>query len=370
MKRNKILVTAANGHTGYTTAKELLLGNFDVRIFVRNINTIKAKELESLGAEIFKGNLDDYRDVAHSLIGVKRVYFCTPFDRHALLKTINFIVASEQSKVEHVVYMSQWLVSPAHPAINTREQWLAKEVALLHRKVGFTFINTGLFGFTYFFTLEMATQLGVYPTLIKEHELSTVALNSPPSEEDQGRVIAEILKNPEPHISKIYRITGPELISHKTVLDIYEKVLGRSVKPMHVSKKMLFKSLKAMGFDTYQLTNINHYLDELEKGTFSIGGGVTDVVRDITGKEAENFETIMRRELKRSDMQTRTLFSVASAAKFFMKVLFTKAPNLEKYDSQQNFPEFFKPPVYAFQSNEWREQNRLSGLADETKKSA
>jgi len=76
MNREKILITTANSHTGFTAAKELLELGFPVRAFVRNPNNQKAKELKSLGAEILAGNMNDVRDVRKSMEGVKRAYFC------------------------------------------------------------------------------------------------------------------------------------------------------------------------------------------------------------------------------------------------------------------------------------------------------
>ncbi len=51
MNKEKILITAANSHTGFPAAKELMELGFPVRAFVRNPNNQKAKELKSLGAE-------------------------------------------------------------------------------------------------------------------------------------------------------------------------------------------------------------------------------------------------------------------------------------------------------------------------------
>ena len=63
----KILITAANGNTGFPAAKEMLKLGFPIRAFVRNPNSKKAKELKSLGAEIFVGDIQDIRDVRQAL---------------------------------------------------------------------------------------------------------------------------------------------------------------------------------------------------------------------------------------------------------------------------------------------------------------
>jgi len=353
-----ILVTSANGNTGFTTAKALLENGFNVRAMVRDDKNPKCQMLKSLGADIFRGTLDDYRDVEASLTGIDRAYFCCPFDRNPLLKSTNFIIAAEKAKIQHVVYMSQWLVSASHPSVNTREQWLAKQMALLHKNVKYTFINTGLFSFTYFLTLELVTQLGLYPTLIPVEKLAEVAKNAPPSEEDQGRVIATILMDPGPHHQKTYRITGPALISHHDVIRTYARVLGRDVKPMTISRKMFFKSLKAMGFPTYQIYNVNYYMDELENGAFSFDGGVTSVVADITGQEPESFETILKRRVSEAGLSKRSMGGALKSMLFFMKILITRCPDLKAFKAQQEFPTFLTPPLYAYENSEWCKEHR------------
>ncbi|WP_271782079.1 hypothetical protein [Aquimarina algiphila] len=44
----KILITAANGNTGFPAAKELLTLGFPVRAFVRNANSKKQKNSSTL----------------------------------------------------------------------------------------------------------------------------------------------------------------------------------------------------------------------------------------------------------------------------------------------------------------------------------
>ena len=86
MSKEKILITAANGHTRFTAGKELLELGFPIRAFVRNPNNQKAKELKSLGAEILAGNMNDVRDVRKSMEGIKRAYYCQPLPRTAFLQ--------------------------------------------------------------------------------------------------------------------------------------------------------------------------------------------------------------------------------------------------------------------------------------------
>ena len=101
----------------------------------------------------------------------------------------------------------------------------------LHKNVQYTFVNPGLFEFMNYFTVETIAQLGLMPTIVKNAANSNeVGLNASPSENDQGRVIAHILKDPAKHAGKTYRITGPKLLSPKEMAGIFGKILKRKVK--------------------------------------------------------------------------------------------------------------------------------------------
>ena len=201
MNKEKILITAANSHTGFPAAKELLELGFPVRAFVRNPNNQKAKELKSLGAEILAGNMNDVRDVRKSMEGIKRAYLCQPYAPYSLFTGMTFAVAAEEMKLEHVVSMTQWFSSNTHPSLTTREHWLTDRIVMMSPKVKYTIINPSwAFPFVYFLSLELIAQMGIMPDMGK---------NALPSNEDMGAVAAHILRDPAKHAGKTYRPTGP-----------------------------------------------------------------------------------------------------------------------------------------------------------------
>ena len=79
--KQKMLITAANGNTGFPAAKELLRLGFEVRAFVRNPDNPKALELKKLGAEVFTGDIEDIRDVRKALKGVEGAYFVPTYPK-------------------------------------------------------------------------------------------------------------------------------------------------------------------------------------------------------------------------------------------------------------------------------------------------
>jgi uncharacterized protein YbjT (DUF2867 family) len=52
---------------------------------------------------------------------------------------------------------------------------------------------------------------------------------SPISAEDAARVVAALLVNPQPHIGKIYELTGPQSQNMHFYAQEYSKALGRTI---------------------------------------------------------------------------------------------------------------------------------------------
>ena len=69
---DRILITAATGHTGNATAKLLLERGLSVRALVRKEDE-RSRELVRLGAEIVTGNLRDFDSLRPAMKDVSRV---------------------------------------------------------------------------------------------------------------------------------------------------------------------------------------------------------------------------------------------------------------------------------------------------------
>ena len=96
MSKPKILVTSAAGHTGPAAVQQLLEKGFPVRAFVRRRDA-RATTLEQAGAELFVGDMFDYRDLRASMVGVQRAYHCPPFGLNLLHNTMLFAVVTSVS---------------------------------------------------------------------------------------------------------------------------------------------------------------------------------------------------------------------------------------------------------------------------------
>ncbi|MFT5778804.1 MAG: NAD(P)H dehydrogenase (quinone) [Crocinitomicaceae bacterium] len=358
----KILVTSANGNVGFPTVVELLKLGFRVRAFVRSSESSGSKELKKLGAELFIGDLNDITDVRNALNGVQNAFFCAPGTNYHLSKVVAFVHAAEEAKIEHVVYLTQWLSSENHLSSHSREHWLGDQVIKMHKDVQYTIVNPGLFAYTYFLAAPVIAHFGMLPTPIKGASTGKVGLNAPPSEQDQGRVIANILKNPSPHHGKTYRPTGPKLISYVDAADIMGEILGKEVKVAEATKSRFLKSLNSADVPKemreFMLINVPYYMDELEQNSFAHGSmAVTSVVKDLTGKEPEDFETIARRYLLNAPDLKPNFSNKMKAFKGFLKIIFSKEPSISKIENSYGIPSLKKGFKYVQENPNWVEEH-------------
>src|SRR5258707_12002938 len=286
MSRPRILVLTAAGRTGMPVVLQLLDEGFPVTAFVHKADQ-RSERLKAKGADIVVGSLPDINDMRKAMAGARRAYFCVPNEAGNLQAAATVTVIAAEQKLEAVVAMSQWLSNPNHPSVHTREVWLADRLFELLPGTAVTFINPGFFADNEMQVLPFAAQFGLLSLPYGS------GLNAPPSNEDMARVVAEILARPEGHAGKTYRPTGPKLLSPQEIAAILGKVLERKVRYINAPMKMVAKAMRGR-LSLYNLAVVEQYMIDYQKNAFGVGAP-TDVVRRITGREAEDFETIARR---------------------------------------------------------------------------
>lgn len=226
---NLVLVPGAGG-VGRTVFEYLRAQNVPVRFMVRRDDE-RAAELRALGAEVVIGDLTRPETVAAALQGVARMYFGMRVSPdHLLAATVVASVAKEYGKLEALVDLSQMTVSQM-TATSTEEShqqrlhWLAEQVfdwsglPVVHIRPT-AFLDTPLF------TTMAARSI---------QENGTIALpfgtgrTSPVAVDDVARVIATVLRNPAPHIGRVYELTGPRTVDMTELAAEFSRALGRPV---------------------------------------------------------------------------------------------------------------------------------------------
>lgn len=260
----RVLVTSAAGHIGRPTVLQLRQHGFPVRAFVRRRDA-RAAELEAAGAEIFVGDIHDFRDLTHALTDVQRAFHCPPFSPNVLYDASLFAVAAENAKLECVTLMGAWNPHAVHPSIHQRGHWIAQHLYRWMPSVDVIHLTPGFFAFDYFLGLPAVVHFGQLMLPLGDGQ------NAPPSNEDIARVAAATLANPAPHVGKVYRPTGPALLSPAEIADIMGHVLTRKVTYKDASFRMFQKAAIAQGYPIEQIAHVRYYADEVRNGAYAMG---------------------------------------------------------------------------------------------------
>ena len=99
MRKPRILVTGASGRNASAAVLELLKRGFPVRALVRRQDE-RSQALRAAGADIFVGDLFDYRDLERAMVDVQRAYHSAPYAPNLLHGMMLFAIAAEQAKLE------------------------------------------------------------------------------------------------------------------------------------------------------------------------------------------------------------------------------------------------------------------------------
>ncbi len=349
MNRPTILVTGATGKTGGAVASQLLQLGWPVRALV-HVNDARSERLRGQGAEIAVADLFDPEQLLEAMRGTSRAYYCPPWHPYMLQSAAAFAAAARQAKLEAVVGLSQWLASPSHPSLATRQSWLVDNMFSMLPGVEHTIVNPGFFADNYLRLIGFAAHLGIFPMPTGN------SLNAPPSNEDIARVAVAALIEPGRHAGKTYRPTGPALLSARDMAETLGRVLGRRVHHIDMPMWMFLKAMRALGISAFEQSGVRRYIEDHKRGAFEVGAP-TNHVLEVTGRAPEDFETIARRYAALPEAR-RTLGNKLRALGDFMRIGLTPAYNLHRYEREQHHP-IPAHPELAAASSTWRKEHEM-----------
>ena len=312
MTNPKILVTGATGKTGGAVVTQLLAKGWPVRAAVR-VRDARSDLLQHRGAEVVVTDIFDPGQLTDAMRGVQRAYYCPPYHPFVIQSATAFADAARETGLEQIVGLSQWLAGPNHPALMTRQHWLIDRMFTALPGIGHTVVNPGFFADgPYLEMMPFAAHLGVLPLPIAGE-----SRNAPPSVDDIARVAVAALSDPARHSGKSYRPTGPKLLTVTEMAGIIGRVVGHHVRHVKSPLWMFYKGARALGTEPFLLSGLRYWFEDNDRGAFAVGAP-NDTVRELTGKQAEDFETIARRHaaLPPSRQSFRTRLAVL--ARFMM----------------------------------------------------
>lgn len=345
MIQAKTLVVGATGKTGSAVALELARLGRPVRVLVRR-DDARARRLADLGMEVAVGDLHDRQALKNALTDVQRAYWCAPFDPKSLAAAKLFAEAAQAARLEQIVGLSQWLASPAHPSLLTRDTYAADRLfESLAPQIAYTAVNPGFFADNYLRLIGFSAQLGVLPSLTGDSR------NAPPSNEDIARVAVAALSDPAAHAGRRYRPTGPTLLSTTDMARIIGSVLGRRVRRVEMPMWLFLKAARMQGANAFELSGFRHYVIDHKQGAFE-WGAPNDVVERLTGRPAEDFATIARRYAELPEAR-RTFSSILRAWADFMRTPIMPGYDFRRLDRE--WGQTLAAPRFAMADPEWAE---------------
>jgi len=354
MIKPRIIVTGATGKTGRVVVAELLKTGYPVRAMVHREDARSAR-LKAQGAETAVADMSDVERVTDALKDVQRAYFCPPYDPYMIQGAVAFAVAAKEARLEHIVGLSQWLASPSHHSLTTRQSWLVDRLFSMLPGVTHTVVNPGFFADSYLLTIGLAAHMGVFPWIFGDSR------NAPPSNEDIARVAVVALIDPKRHAGKSYRPTGPKLLGAEDMAKAIGRAVGRSVRVVPTPIWMFMKAARwGGGLPIELLSNVRHYVEDHKRGAFELGAPTTDVL-DVTGQPPEDFETIARRYAALPGNQ-RTFGNWLRELAQFMIFPLSPGFNFDRYDRELRRP-FPSEPQFAPDSKVWQREHAISDAA-------
>lgn len=343
MSKPKILVTGATGKTGSQVARQLIQQGFPVRA-VASRRDARSAALEKDGIEVVVADLFAPEQMERAMRGTQRAYFCAPWHPHLLHAAAAFAVAARETRLEAAVALTQWVASPTHATLLPRQHWLADQLFTLLPDTAVVTLNPGFFADNYMRVLDFVVHLGLFPCPTGESQ------NVPPSNEDIARVAVACLADPDRHAGQTYRPTGPELLSASDIAASLSRGFGRRVRHWDIPMWLFLRAMKATGADPFEMAGVPYYFEEHRRGTFAVGGP-TDVVERLTGRPAEDMNTIVRRHASRPDAQ-RTIGNTLRAVALLARIGLGSTPDGRKVERLQAHP--VGQPGLAIDSPIWR----------------
>jgi len=287
MSERKFFVAGATGDTGGAATEALLAAGEQVRTLVRKEDQ-RSDRLKSSGVEVLVGNLSNLNHVARALEGIFSAYFVYPIESGGIQASAYFAQAARETGISAMVNMSQISARRNATSHAARDHWISERV-LDWSGIPVTHIRPTFFA-------QWLTYPGQVANIKKDGALRLPfgdGRHAPIAAEDQGRVIAAILRDPAPHAGKVYPLYGPVEMNHYEIAGEMSKVLGREVTYQPIDLAMFEKRLNsdAKFSDAFSQHLLSVAVD-YQNGIFA---GTNTLVEKLTGTPPMTVEAFIRK---------------------------------------------------------------------------
>jgi uncharacterized protein YbjT (DUF2867 family) len=291
-----ILVTGAAGRVGGfgRTVTELLLKQGKaVRAMVHNEDE-RSQALRDMGAEVIVGDLLDLDSMHRAIAGCDTMYFGMSVSDTYLAATVNVAAVAKHHGVKALINMSQMTLSQMSitettPSPQHKLQWLAEQ-ALNWSGLPAVHVRPTVFleGLFLIYTSDSVKNLNQIRLPFGDGKTSPVAA------EDVARVVAALLVNPQPHIGKIYHLTGPQSENMHFYAQEYSKALGRTITYQDIPVEPWRDGLLQSGAPLHLVNHLVTMADLHRAGRYD---RMSDDVLTLTGQAPMSVQEFVRKNV-------------------------------------------------------------------------
>jgi uncharacterized protein YbjT (DUF2867 family) len=228
MSQETILVTGAAGGVGSTAHSAIAIlreHGHRVRAMVRKLDA-RADKLRNMGADVVVADMLDIIAVRAAMQGCSVVYFTMSISPTYLEAAANVAVTAKSLGVKAFVNLSQMTVSEMSETETTssphqKQHWLAEQM-LRWSGLPVVYLRPTAF-FDGMFLVQGAKG-------IRDENV----IRLPFADADVGVAAAAVLANPEPHIGKVYELTGAQSLTMVQYAEEFSRALGRTIQYVNV----------------------------------------------------------------------------------------------------------------------------------------
>ena len=226
------------------------------------------------------------------IAGCEMMYFGMSVSDTYLAATVNVAAVAKHHGVRAFINMSQMTVSQMSITETTASpqhklQWLAEQ-ALNWSGLPVVHVRPTVFleGFFLQLTSDSVREFNQIRLPLGEGKTSPVAA------EDVARVIAALLANPQPHIGKIYHLSGPQSENMHFYAREYSKALGRTITYQDIPLEPWRDELLKRGLPVHLVNHLATMADLHRAGRYD---RMSDDVLKLTGQAPLSVQEFVRK---------------------------------------------------------------------------
>jgi len=258
MSLGTILVTGAAGGVGSTAHSAittLLEGGHRVRAMVRKLDA-RADALRDIGADVVVADMLDIIGVRAAMQGCSMVYFTMSISPTYLEATANVAVTAKSLAVRAFVHLSQMTVSEMSETETTssphqKQHWLAEQM-LRWSGLPVVYLRPTAF-FDGMFLVQGVKGIRDENVIRLPFADGKTALMAGA---DVGVAAAAVLANPEPHIGRVYELTGAQSLSMERYAEEFSRALDRAIHYVNVPPHIWESKLQEAQLPPYLIAHL------------------------------------------------------------------------------------------------------------------